>query len=263
MIGYLRGPPPEGMFEQRSPKKWHGLGRQRRLAGITCRLPLSLDRVPQHLVLRVLVAYNARNIKPGFGCLVERNVMLRIFDGEIPDTDHDLLMEWDEILAPIQAWEAWQVAESRNLTLQGIVYNHPDGEYRIYEDGWKTGLTFELYRKNGTVEDLSPLLRTYASEAPITLDEQADAALENNCYLESLDWETVRFLFVMDRYVTLPHAKNVGWKVSDIWRLSPEAIEEQAKRFNLKEGSHLVTRLTRRNAAAKRKRTDARRRGNQ
>lgn len=257
MIFYLRGPVPESIRSQLVVKragKWVSTLFDTRDT-FTGKYD-SPDQIADGELVRAKLYHEPTRQFWAYGAFVKRRFYLRPAEA---DENPVKLARWEDLLAPIKAWEAWKVAEGLDMGLQGILFVEPTAGKPAFHRIWRSlsgGLKYTA-SKGDLVKDGTSFLHEIAE----TCKEEA-LELRSSLGLEdawSVD-ETALLLAIdkADRAGALPfHPGDWGWDVSNIWHTDPDSMEVQAERFGYSV-KRLKERLERRKAAADRKREEAR-----
>jgi len=256
MLATILGPPPENKIEHEHGRRWRGVDRLRKILWVELRTndrkALQPEDIGPNERMSAMFRPKILDRQEMYGGRVGRDIVVR---PALP-AHQSPLMTWDALFQPIQAWEAWQVAEAEGMALQGIEYNHPDGVYMLHLEDIEDLASMRLQLKPKGMdlehlEDLTDQLMAYSKDVERGSEHWIEDLVDGNKYIEDYD-TALRLLTVDERFIDhqLP---NLGWRVANVWKMDHKNVLVQANEFGLKKGQWLLERLARRKEAVARK----------
>lgn len=251
--GYVIGPPPLDMIIHRVDDKWRGRDDLHSLVHLKMcdekKQPLNPERIMLNEELFVTSRCRAQNNRAAYGGMIYREVFARPTTRPA-DLTVDPILEWGDLLGPIQAWEAWEVTVNESMAYQGIELLDGKGRYRIYlPDSTVTtviGFGLQLIDTLRPGNLMQALRRVWDVLETQDMHRLADMIVEDSKFIDNYD--VALGLLLITEFIG---ETRVSWRLPDIWRLIDHEVRVQAQAFDLKP-EHLLERIERRRRAIER-----------
>lgn len=250
MMCYVKGPPPRAMLEPQNENKgrWRGAGDMAKWFLVSFkdndREPLDPFTCHPDTWWFVNSSLELRNERALFGGRPRRSVLVR---PSLNPPRVDQIRTWDFVLGPVRAWEAWDLADHRGFSMQGIEYMSPSNHLRIWrENDDDQGICIDDIENRVSILGQVEL---YIDKGQRWIDSEIDRIRAVSGFADTD--EVLELLVAVDAVFVPTYHLNRGWSLCDVWRMSDEDIEAQAEIMG-ETAQKLRKRMERRQLAAER-----------